>query len=320
MKAISVPQAGGPEVLQYTDVADPTPGPGQVLIETFGTGVNFIETYERSGVYNISYPAILGTEGAGRVMALGEGVTNVQVGDRVATAQGISTYAELFLAEAGRVVVVPDNVSDTVAAALPLQGMTAHYLTNSTFPVKAGDVALTYAGAGGVGLLLTQILKLKGATVITTASTPEKRELAKGAGADYVLEYDDIPGKVREITNGRGADVVYDGVGKDTFDGSLASLRTRGMLVLFGGASGQVPPVNLQRFNAAGSLFFSRPTLKDYLLDAEEVSWRGNELFSLVAQGKLDVRVGGSYPLSDAKKAHQDLESRGTSGKLVLVP
>lgn len=173
MKAMSVSQAGGPEVLQYTDVADPTPGPGQVLIETFGTGVNFIETYERSGVYNISYPAILGTEGAGRVVALGEGVTNVQVGDRVATAQGVSTYAELFLAEAGRVVVVPDNVSDTVAAALPLQGMTAHYLTNSTFPVKAGDVALTYAGAGGVGLLLTQILKLKGATVITTASTPE---------------------------------------------------------------------------------------------------------------------------------------------------
>ena len=320
MKAIQVAAAGGPEVLEYVDVADPVPGPGQVLIQTTGTGVNFIETYERSGVYKISYPAIVGTEGAGRVAALGEGVTHLQVGDRVATAQGASTYAEYFVAEAGRVVVVPENVSDTVAAALPLQGMTVHYLTNSSFAVKPGDVALTYAGAGGVGLLLTQMLKLKGATVITTASTPEKRELAKGAGADFVLEYSDIPDKVREITNGRGVDVVYDGVGKDTFDNSLASLRKRGMLVLFGGASGQVPPVNLQRFNAAGSVFFTRPTLKDYLLDAEEVAWRGNELFSLVAEGKLDVRIGGEYPLSDAKKAHEDLESRGTTGKLVLVP
>lgn len=320
MKAIQVAAAGGPEVLEYVDVADPVPGPGQVLIQTTGTGVNFIETYERSGVYKISYPAIVGTEGAGRVAALGEGVTHLQVGDRVATAQGASTYAEYFVAEAGRVVVVPENVSDTVAAALPLQGMTVHYLTNSSYAVKPGDVALTYAGAGGVGLLLTQMLKLKGATVITTASTPEKRELAKGAGADFVLEYSDIPDKVREITNGRGVDVVYDGVGKDTFDNSLASLRKRGMLVLFGGASGQVPPVNLQRFNAAGSVFFTRPTLKDYLLDAEEVAWRGNELFSLVAEGKLDVRIGGEYPLSDAKKAHEDLESRGTTGKLVLVP
>ncbi len=320
MKAIQVAAAGGPEVLEYVDVADPVPGPGQVLIQTTGTGVNFIETYERSGVYKISYPAIVGTEGAGRVAALGEGVTHLQVGDRVATAQGASTYAEYFVAEAGRVVVIPENVSDTVAAALPLQGMTVHYLTNSSYAVKSGDVALTYAGAGGVGLLLTQMLKLKGATVITTASTPEKRELAKGAGADFVLEYSDIPNKVREITNGRGVDVVYDGVGKDTFDNSLASLRKRGMLVLFGGASGQVPPVNLQRFNAAGSVFFTRPTLKDYLLDAEEVAWRGNELFSLVAEGKLDVRIGGEYPLSDAKKAHEDLESRGTTGKLVLVP
>lgn len=320
MKAIQVAAAGGPEVLEYVDVADPVPGPGQVLIQTTGTGVNFIETYERSGVYKISYPAIVGTEGAGRVVALGEGVTHLQVGDRVATAQGASTYAEYFVADAGRVVVIPENVSDTVAAALPLQGMTVHYLTNSSFAVKPGDVALTYAGAGGVGLLLTQMLKLKGATVITTASTPEKRELAKGAGADFVLEYSDIPDKVREITNGRGVDVVYDGVGKDTFDNSLASLRKRGMLVLFGGASGQVPPVNLQRFNAAGSVFFTRPTLKDYLLDAEEVAWRGNELFSLVAEGKLDVRIGGEYPLSDAKKAHEDLESRGTTGKLVLVP
>ncbi|GAA2556040.1 NADPH2:quinone reductase [Neomicrococcus aestuarii] len=320
MKAIHVSQAGGPEVLEYVDVPEPTPAPGQVLIETVGTGVNFIETYERSGVYNISYPAIVGTEGAGRVVALGDGVKNLAVGARVATAQGVSTYAEYFVADAAHVVAVPDGVSDVEAAALPLQGMTAHYLINSSYPVKEGDVVLTYAGAGGVGLLLTQLLKMKGATVITTASTTEKRELAKGAGADYVLEYDDIPGTVREITNGRGADVVYDGIGKDTFDGSLASLRRRGMLVLFGGASGQVPPVNLQRFNAAGSLFFTRPTLKDYLLDAEEVEWRGHELFSLVASGKLDVRIGGQYPLSDAKKAHHDLESRGTTGKLVLVP
>jgi NADPH2:quinone reductase len=238
----------------------------------------------------------------------------------VATAEGIGTYADHLILDADRAVRVPDGVSDEVAGAVPLQGFTAHYLINSSYEVKPGDTVLTYAGAGGVGGLLTQLLKLRGATVITTTSTPEKAELARSAGADHVIGYADVPERVRELTGGRGVDVVYDGIGKDTFQGSLAALRVRGTLVLFGGASGQVPPFDLQQLNAHGSLTVTRPKLADFLLDARERQWRGGEIFGLVAEGKLKVHIGGRYPLSEAGAAHAALESRDTTGKLLLLP
>jgi len=313
-------RAGGPEVFERVEVEVPAPGPGQLLLRVASVGVNFIETYQRSGVYPVRYPFVPGTEAAGTVAAVGEGVAEFSVGDRVATAEGIGTYAEHLLLDADRAVRVPAGVSDEVAGAVPLQGFTAHYLINSSYAVKPGDTVLTYAGAGGVGGLLTQLLKLRGATVITTTSTPEKAELARSAGADHVIGYADVPERVRELTGGRGVDVVYDGIGKDTFQGSLAALRVRGTLVLFGGASGQVPPLDLQQLNAHGSLTVTRPKLADFLLDARERQWRGGEIFGLVAEGKLKVNIGGRYPLSEAGAAHAALESRATTGKLLLLP
>lgn len=241
-------------------------------------------------------------------------------GDRVATTEGTGSYAEYMVLDAEKALPVPDGVSDDVAAALPAQGITAHYLINSSYGVQPGDTVLTYAGAGGVGLLLIQLLKLRGATVITTTSTPEKAELAREAGADHVLDYAEVPDRVRELTGGRGVDVVYDGIGKDTFEGSLDALRVRGTLVLFGGASGQVPPFDLQQLNAHGSLTVTRPKIDDFLLDADERRWRSQELFGLVADGTLKVSIGARYPLEQAGEAHTAMESRATTGKILLLP
>lgn len=318
--AIIAREAGGPEVFDYVSSETPSPRAGQVLVKVAAVGVNFIETYQRSGVYKVSYPFTPGSEYAGTVEAIGDGVTGFAVGDRVATTEGSKAYANYTLLDAEKALPVPANVALDVAGALPLQGITAHYLVNSSYNVQPGDTVLTYAGAGGVGLLLIQLLKLRGATVITTTSTPEKAELARGAGADHVLGYDEVPARVREITGGRGVDVVYDGIGKDTFDGSLESLKVRGTLVLFGGASGQVPPFDLQRLNAHGSLTVTRPKIADFLLDAEERRWRSSEIFGLVADGKLDVRIGARFPLAEAGAAHAALESRATTGKVILLP
>ncbi|MDN5754198.1 MAG: quinone oxidoreductase family protein [Arthrobacter sp.] len=318
--ALRIPQAGGPEVFELVDVERPAPGPGQLLVRLAAVGVNFIETYQRSGVYPVQYPFVPGTEGSGTVEAVGEGVTDHAVGDRVATSEGTGSYAEYMLVDAEKAFPVPEGVSDEVAGALPLQGFTAHYLINNSFKVGPGDTVLTYAGAGGVGQLLIQLLKLRGATVITTTSTEEKAELARAAGADHVLSYAEVPDRVRELTDGRGVDVVYDGIGKDTFEGSLASLRIRGTLVLFGGASGQVPPFDLQRLNSHGSLTVTRPKLSDFLLDGPERRWRAQEMFSLVAEGTLKVAIGARFPLEQAGQAHTALASRATTGKVILLP
>lgn len=320
MHAIVARQAGGPEVLELTETGRPVPGPGQLLIKVAAAGVNFIDTYKRSSVYKVPYPFTPGLEASGTVEQLGEGVTGFTVGDRVATAEGINCYAGYALVDEDKALPVPDGLDDFTAAALPLQGMTAHYLINSTFRVEPGHTVLLHAGAGGVGLLLIQLLKAKGAQVITTVSTPEKEQLARSAGADHVLGYEGFPNQVLELTEGAGADVVYDGVGKETFDGSLASLRLRGTHVLFGGASGPVPHFDPQRLNVGGSLYLTRPTLTHYLRSAEERRWRANEVFAAAADGSLQVRIGTHYPLAEAAKAHDDLEQRRTTGKVLLVP
>ncbi|MCQ1954869.1 MULTISPECIES: quinone oxidoreductase [Arthrobacter] len=318
-KAIVVPQSGGPEILRYEDVALPQPGPREILVKVAAAGVNFIDTYQRGGVYPMSYPFIPGSEAAGTVVSAGL-ESGFREGDRVATAEGGGAYAEYMLMDAEVALPVPAGIGDDTAAAVLLQGITAHYLCNSTFPVQEGQTALVHAGAGGVGLLLIQLLKAKGATVITTVSTEEKEQLARGAGADHVLRYDGFTGQVRALTGGQGVDVVYDGVGQATFDGSLACLRPRGMMVLFGAASGQVPPFDIQRLNSSGSLFLTRPTIAHYLLTPEERQWRARELFDAVLAGKLDVRIGQTYPLAEASRAHADLEGRKTTGKVLLVP
>lgn len=318
--AIVARQAGGPEVLEYTEVEPPVPGPGQLLFRVGAAGVNFIDTYKRSGTYKVSYPFIPGSEAAGTVEAVGEGVTGFSVGDRLATAEGLNCYADYALVDEEAALPVPKGLDLFTAAALPLQGITAHYLINSTFKVEPGHTVLLHAGAGGVGLLLIQLLKAKGARVITTVSNDEKEALALAAGADHVLRYEGFPHHVRELTSGAGVDVVYDGVGRNTFDGSLAALRVRGMLVLFGAASGPVPPFDPQRLNAAGSVFLTRPTMGHYLRNAVERRWRSDEVFAAAANGSLDVRIGARYPLSQAAQAHRDLEGRKTTGKVLLVP
>ncbi|MBD1593464.1 quinone oxidoreductase [Arthrobacter sp. S1_S22] len=318
--AIVARQAGGPEVLTYEDIERPVPGPGQLLVKVGAAGVNFIDTYKRSGTYKVPFPFTPGSEAAGTVEAVGDHVTGFVPGDRVATAEGINCYADCALVDEAAALPVPKGLDDMTAAALPLQGITAHYLMNSTFKVEPGHTVLLHAGAGGVGLLLIQLLKARGAEVITTVSTDAKEQLARGAGADHVLRYEGFAERVRDITSGTGADVVYDGVGKDTFDGSLAALRVRGMLVLFGAASGPVPPVDPQRLNAGGSLFLTRPTMGHYLRDAAERRWRSGEVFAAAANGSLKVRIGARYPLVQAAQAHRDLEGRKTTGKVILVP
>ncbi|WP_426006906.1 quinone oxidoreductase family protein [Paenarthrobacter sp. NyZ202] len=318
--AIVARQPGGPEVLEYASVEPPKPGPGQLLVKVAAAGVNFIETYQRSGIYKVEYPFTPGAEAAGTVEALGEGVEEFAAGDRVATAEAAATYADYILVDAPKALPVPDGVDDHTAAALPLQGITAHYLMNSSFRVEPGHSVLLHAGAGGVGLLLTQLLKARGARVFTTVSSDEKAALSKEAGADEVLRYDGFADKVRELTDGEGVNVVYDGVGRDTFDDSLRSLRIRGAMVLFGAASGPVPPFDPQRLNAGGSLTLTRPTMGHFVQNTHERRWRSTEIFEAAANGTLSVRVGATYPLAEAAQAHRDLEGRRTTGKVLLVP
>ncbi|BCW05425.1 quinone oxidoreductase [Arthrobacter sp. NtRootA1] len=318
--AIVAQQPGGPEVLEYASVEPPTPGPGQLLIKVAAAGVNFIETYQRRGTYKVDYPFTPGAEAAGTIEAIGEGVEDFSVGDRIATAEASKTYAEYAVVDASKALPVPAGVDDHTAAALPLQGITAHYLMNSSFRVEPGHTVLLHAGAGGVGLLLTQLLKARGARVITTVSSDEKADLSKLAGADEVLRYEGFADKVRELTDDEGVNVVYDGVGKDTFDDSLRSLRIRGAMVLFGAASGPVPPFDPQRLNSGGSLSLTRPTMGHFVQNVHERRWRSAEIFEAAANGTLAVRVGATYPLAEAAQAHRDLEGRLTTGKLLLLP
>jgi NADPH:quinone reductase len=321
MRAIVVNETGGPEVLVHAEEhPDPEPGPGQVVVEAAAAGVNFIDIYRRSGVYKQPLPYVPGSEGAGAVVAVGEGVTDVAVGDRVAWHDAAGSYAERVVVDAAMTVPVPDGTDLTAAAAVMLQGMTAHYLCRSTFEVKQGTVAVVHAAAGGVGLLLTQMISTLGGTVIATTSGGPKAELAERAGADYVTGYGEFGAVVDRVTDGRGADVVYDGVGKDTFDASLAALRPRGLMALFGGSSGQVPPFDPQRLNSGGSLFLTRPTLADYTADRAELLWRAGDVLGAVARGELNVRIGLEYSLAHAPRAHEDLAARRTTGKLILIP
>ena len=327
MRAIHATEAGGPEVLSMVDLPEPTPGPGELVVDVAAAGVNFIDTYKRSGVYPMAFPHVPGAEGAGTVAGVGAGVEGFAVGDTVAWADARGSYAERVVVRADAALPVPAGVDVRTAAALPLQGMTAHYLVASTFPVQAGQTILLTAAAGGVGLLLTQLAVARGARVIGLVGSAEKERLARAAGAAEVVRYTELgdltaelPALVREMTDGVGVDVAYDGVGKDTFGASLASIRRRGMLVLFGGASGQVPPVDPQRLNAAGSLYLTRPTLAHYTADRAELLWRARELFDAVAAGTIDVRVGAQFPLAEAGAAHAALEGRATTGKVLLVP
>lgn len=326
MRAILMPHAGGPDVLIPSTVPDPHPGPGQVVVRVAAAGVNFIDTYRRSGIYPITFPAIPGTEGAGTVEEVGPGVTSVNAGDRVAWVDGPGSYAEYAVVPADRLIQVPDEVTLETAAAVALQGLTAHYLATSTYPIDAGDTVLVHAGAGGVGLLLTQIARLRGGQVISTVSTEQKAELSRKAGATHILNYTDmddlsaeIPAVVRALTSGHGVRAAYDGVGKSTFEASLASLGRRGTLVLFGGSSGQVPPFDLQRLNAAGSLYVTRPTLSDYVATTEALRERASDLFAWIATDELHVHIGATFPLADAGAAHTALENRTTTGKVLLV-
>ncbi len=323
MKATKVHEHGGPEVLSYEDVPTPEPGPGQARVRLAASGVNFIDVYQRTGVYPMDLPFIAGQEGAGEVEAVGDGVEEISPGDYVAFAGVPGAYAEYVVAPAER--LVPFNVTYVearMAAAVMLQGMTAHYLTHSTFPIQEGQSVLVHAAAGGVGLLLCQLAKMRGATVIGTAGTEEKAKLAKSAGADEVILYteQDFVEETKRITGGEGVHVVYDSVGKDTFDGGLDSLRPRGYMVLFGGSSGQVPPFDLQILNQKGGLYVTRPSLAQYTATREDLLWRAESLFTWIGQNNLDVRIGGTYKLSEADQAHRDLEGRKTTGKLILIP
>ena len=319
--AIQIGEPGGPEVLVHSEVALPAPGPGEALLGISGAGVNFIDIYRRTGLYPMSHPYVPGTEGAGRVLAVGAGVTEVAVGDRVAWSDIPGSYAQATVGPVDKLIPVPDGVSDQDAAALPLQGLTAHYLATSSYRIHPGDTVLVHAGAGGVGLLLTQIAKIKGATVITTVSTKDKGALSESAGADHVLVgYEGFADRVRDLTDGRGAQAVYDGVGKETFDDSLRALARRGTMVLFGASSGPVPPLDPQRLNRGGSLSLTRPTLVDFTVTRAELLDRAADLFGWLADGTLRVTVGATYPLADASKAHEDLAARRTTGKLVLLP
>ncbi|MDZ4718716.1 MAG: quinone oxidoreductase [Roseiflexaceae bacterium] len=319
MHAIRIHSYGGPDVLSYEDVPIPTPGPGEARIKIAASGVNFIDIYQRSGQYKGQLPFIPGNEAAGIVDSIGADVQEVQVGDRVAYAQQLGSYAEYAIVPAGKLVPVPADIDLTIAAAVMLQGLTAHYLTASTYPLKPGDTAIVHAAAGGVGLLLTQLAKLRGATVIGTVSTAEKAQFARAAGADEVTSYTEFAEVARRMTNGRGVDVVYESVGKDTFDQSLGTLRPRGYLILYGQSSGAVPPLDPQILNAKGSLFLTRPTLGHYVQDRAELLARAGELFDLIAAGRLNVRIDRSYPLAEASAAHTALASRATSGKVLLT-
>ena len=324
MHAIEVAETGGPEVLKYVEKPKPSPRSDEVLIAADAIGVNYIDTYFRSGQYPRELPFVLGMEVCGTVAAVGDDVAAIKAGDRVVTANANGAYAEFCTAPADFVAYVPDAVqSDAVASAL-LKGMTAHYLIKSVYAVQPRDFVLVHAGAGGVGLILTQWATSLGARVITTASTPDKAELSRQAGAVEVLDYPadagEFAAKVRELTSGHGVAAVYDGVGKTTFDASLASLAVRGTLALFGASSGPVPPVDPQRLNAAGSVYLTRPNLAHFTRTADEFAWRAGEVLDAIADGSITITVGGHYPLAEADQAHRDLQARKTTGSIVLLP
>jgi NADPH2:quinone reductase len=321
-RVIAVHETGGPEVLRLEEQQEARPGPGQVRVRTAAAGVNFIDVYFRTGLYPRPLPFVEGVEGAGTVEAVGPGETGLAVGDRVAWAGVAGSYADSLLAPVDRLVRIPERVSERDAAACMLQGMTAHYLAHGTRETRPGDVALVHAAAGGTGLLLVQLLARAGAVVIGTCSTAEKEALAREAGATHVVRYTetDFARQVRHLTDGRGADVVYDSVGRDTFEGSLASLRPRGLLVLFGQASGPVPPFDLNRLNPLGSLFVTRPTLAHYTQERAELELRAHAVFDAVEKGELRVRIGAEYPLAEAAEAQRALEGRRTTGKVLLIP
>jgi NADPH2:quinone reductase len=321
--AIEVRETGGPEVLTYVEKPQPSPGSGEVLIKAEAIGVNFVDTYFRSGLYPHELPFVLGGEVCGTVEAVGDGVPTTLLGKRVATADAVGAYAEYCVAPADVVASVPEGVTSDVAAAAILKGMTAHFLINSVYPVQQGDTVLLHAGAGGVGLILTQWATSLGASV-TTASTAEKAELSRKAGAMEVLDYPDGPqqfgAKVFELTDGNGVAAVYDGVGKSTFDASLASLAVRGTLALFGAASGPVPPFDPQRLNAAGSVYLTRPSRLDFIRTRDEFAWRTGELLESIADESISVTISGHYPLKNVAQAHRDLQGRKTVGSVVLTP
>ncbi|HEY1767749.1 MAG TPA: quinone oxidoreductase [Terracidiphilus sp.] len=322
MKAIQFQETGGPEVLQAVDLPIPQPGPGQVLIRVEAIGVNFVEVYFRKGVYKAALPLTPGSEAAGTVEELGPGVTGFSAGETVASTSVLGSYAEYALVPAAQLVKVPAALAPEQAAAAMLQGMTAHYLTRSTYPLKAGDTALVHAGAGGVGLLLTQIAVRLGARVFTTVSTPAKAELSREAGASEVILYteQDFEVEIKRLTVGKGVDVVYDSVGKTTFDKSLNCLRPRGLLALFGASSGPVPPFDPIQLSGKGSLFITRPSLWHYIATRAELEWRAGEVLGWAANGELKLRTEHTYPLTNAAQAQIDLESRRTTGKILLVP
>jgi NADPH:quinone reductase len=322
MKAIRPAQPGAAQTLQLQDFPTPAPGPGEVLVRTTAVGVNYIDVYHRTGLYKTALPIPMGLEGAGRVEAVGADVSAPRVGDRVAWCQAPGSYATYVIVPAARAVNVPDAIDDRTAAALLLQGITAHYLATATFPLQAGQVALVHAAAGGVGLLLVQLAKRAGARVIGTVSTAEKAALARTAGADDIIFYheQDVEAEARRLTNGQGVDVVYDSVGKATFEKSLRSLRPRGLLVLFGQSSGMVGPLDPQVLSAHGSLFLTRPTLAHYARDRAELLGHSDALFQAVSEGSLSVRIGHVYPLAEARAAHEALEGRATTGKILLLP
>jgi NADPH2:quinone reductase len=322
MKAIRVHRVGGPEVLQLEDSPEPHAGPGEALVGVEATGLNFIEIYQRKGLYPVPLPWIPGSEGAGRVLEVGDGVTAVKPGDRVASTNLQGSYAEVARAPANRLVPLPDGADTLTGAAVLLQGLTAHYLALSTYPLAKGAWCLIHAAAGGVGLLLCQIARLRGARIIGTVSTTEKATRATQAGATEVVNYtkQDFVSEVRRITAGEGVAVVYDSVGKSTFEGSLNCLAPRGMLVLYGQSSGPVPPVDPQLLNSKGSLYLTRPTLAHYVSTPAELLSRARDLFGWIQQKLLQVKIDRTYPLADAAEAHRALEGRATTGKVLLLP
>jgi NADPH:quinone reductase len=322
MKAITIHTFGGPEVLQLQELPTPEPAEGQVLVQVQASGVNFLDIYQRTGAYQLPLPATLGQEGAGTVKSVGAGVQDVKPGDRVGWSMVQGAYADHALVPAGRLVRLPEHLDANAAAAVMLQGFTAHYLTFSMVQLQPGDTVLVHAAAGGVGLLLCQMLKMRGVRVIGTVSTEEKAKLAEEAGADETILYTelDFEQETRRLTDGQGVAVVYDSVGRDTFDHSLNCLRRRGSLVLFGASSGAVPSIDPQILNPKGSLWLTRPTLAHYIADPAELRQRADDVFGWIAAGKLKVRIDRTYPLSEAATAHRALAARETAGKVLLIP
>jgi NADPH:quinone reductase len=321
VRAVLVPSTGAADVLQVTEVDRPSPGDGQVLVRVAVAGVNYMDVYQRSGTVPLPTPFVAGVEGVGTVVEVGNGVDDLPIGRRVGWLRGgQGSYAEYVLVDAAMAVPVPDAVPDEVAAAVLMQGVTAQYLATDTYRVQPGDTVLVHAAAGGVGQLLTQVVTLRGGRVIGTVSTEQKVEVARAAGAEEVLRYEEVPGRVKQLTGGNGVAAVYDGVGGATFDASLASLRARGVLVVYGTSSGPTPPLEIPRLNSGGSLYVTRPTVVHYTATRDELRARTDEVFGWVASGQLRVSIGGRFPLADAARAHQDLESRRTTGKLLLFP